>query len=119
MSHRSGVPTRRQARARRSQGGFALFELLIVAAVLAVLAGAAVAMYARSRQQAKDAMCQHELQTLETAVDSYRTLTGYLPSNQGILVPRLLPAPSSTWTYEPPFDLRNGDAAFVATPECA
>jgi len=119
MSDPEGSRTHRPATRARPQAGFALVELLIVAALLAVLAGAAVAVYANSRQRAKDTMCEHELQTLETAVESYQTLTGYLPSNQGILVPNLLPEPSSMWTYEPPYDLRTGEPGFVATPECA
>lgn len=118
MSDRDGFRAHPPAVRVRPQAGFALVEMLIVAALLAVLAGAALAVYANSRQRARDTMCEHELETLRTAVDSYQTLTGYLPSNQGILVPRLLPEPSSRWTYEPPYDLRSGEPAFVPTPEC-
>lgn len=87
-------------------------------ALLAVLAGVAVATFAHSRQRAREAKCEQELHHLETAVQSYQTMTGYLPSNQGILVPRLLPRPSSSWTYDAPFDLRTGEPTFLPTPEC-
>lgn len=115
----AGAPLKRRMRRSRGQGGVSLTEVLAATALLGALSGAAVLAVTSAQTRVDESMCALGERELRTAVESYRALTGYLPSNQGILVARsLLEEPSSMWIYQPPTDLSSGQAAFQPTPEC-
>lgn len=103
----------------RGQSGLTLVEVLIVGAILAVLAGGVILVLAGAVTNARESACDEERRLLRTAVQSYRTATGYLPANPQFLVDYgYLDSPSSRWTYEPPVDLLIGEPTYVPTAEC-
>lgn len=93
-------------------------ELLAVMAVLAVLAAVAVFAVGGARERSRDAVCDTERRTLQSAVQSYRGKTGYLPSNEGILVGVFLETQPTGWDYVPPSNLRTGVPGYVAIGDC-
>lgn len=109
---------RRAGRARASQQGFALVELLTAIAVLSLLAAVAVVLLGAIRERAQGQACEADKRVLQSAVQSYHVRTGFYPANQGILMGVFLDEPSSMWQYDAPVDLRSGEPSYVPTAEC-
>lgn len=101
------------------QQGFTLMEFLAAAALLGLLVGVAVLFLQGARDRARTEACESDKRVLQTAVETYRSQTGYLPANQGILIPVVLAAPSTKWTYQPPVNLQQGEPTYTPTQECA
>ena len=114
----SGRRTGSWARSGTSgQAGATLVEVLVVLSILAVLAGAAVLGVARWADS-RPVSCLVDKEQVEGAVHRYQAVTGYLPSNQGRLVPDYLEQQSARWNYTAPDDLIDGVPEFTPTPEC-
>lgn len=94
-------------------------EFLAAAALLGLLAGAAILLLEGARDRARAEACESDKRVLETAVETYRSQTGYLPANQGILIPVVLAEPSTKWTYQAPVNLQQGEPTYSPTQECA
>ena len=107
----------RRARASTGESGATLVEVLVVLSILAVLAGAAVIGVLRW-SNSRPVTCMVDKEQLEGAVHQYQAVTGYLPSNQGMLVPDYLDQQSARWNYTAPDDLIDGVPEFAPTPEC-
>jgi len=58
-------------RARASERGFTLIELIIVMAIIGILVVIAIPNYTRAVQRAKEAVLKEDLHTMRTAIDSY------------------------------------------------
>jgi prepilin-type N-terminal cleavage/methylation domain-containing protein len=101
------------------QQGFTLMEFLAAAALLGLLVGVAVLFLQGAQDRARTEACESDKRVLQTAVETYRSQTGYLPANQGILIPVVLAAPSTKWTYQPPVNLQQGEPTYSPTQECA
>ena len=95
-----------------------LVELLAVLAVLAVLGAAVIMVVGIMESRAQTRACEADKRVLQTAVQSYRSRTGYFPANQGILVSVFLDEPSSMWSYDPPVDLQTGQPSYSPFPAC-
>ena len=63
--------TRAQTRKQNGEGGFTLFELLIVMAIIAVLAAMAAPKYLQSVTKAREAALRQDLHVMRDAIDSY------------------------------------------------
>jgi general secretion pathway protein G len=63
-------------RSRARERGFTLLELMIVAAILAVVASMGVPMYASALRTARIKKAVAELRTISQAIDSHRVLNG-------------------------------------------
>ncbi|MDH2903371.1 MAG: prepilin-type N-terminal cleavage/methylation domain-containing protein [Actinomycetota bacterium] len=70
----------------RQEEGFTLVELLIVIVVLGVLAGVVVFALGNVRQSAEVAACKSNATTVETAIQSYNSLTGGTPVVTAVLL---------------------------------
>jgi prepilin-type N-terminal cleavage/methylation domain-containing protein len=64
---------------KRAEGGFTLLELMIVAAILAALAGAALWSVSDRQETALAQIARHEMQQLKQALLQFRQDTGYFP----------------------------------------
>jgi type II secretory pathway pseudopilin PulG len=93
-------------------------EVLAVVAILGLLAVVALVASGTLTNSAQRKACDADRRVLESAVDSYKLRTGYLPSNQGILVSVALVDRSSLWNYSPPVDLRDGEPSFTPAADC-
>lgn len=67
-------------RIRHSRKGFTLMEMILVLAIIAVLVGGGVALMVGVLDDAGVGRAKGDIQTIETAVIRYRTLTGQMPS---------------------------------------
>ena len=70
---------KRSQRRPVGQGGFTLIELLIVVAVISIVAGLAVPLYANEEARARVAKAQADIRTLACAVNLYAAHMGTLP----------------------------------------
>jgi general secretion pathway protein G len=64
--------SRVQRRRRRAESGFTLIELLVVIAILGVLAGIVIFNVTGVTDRGAVAACNTEINTVQTAVDTYR-----------------------------------------------
>ena len=71
---------KRSQRRPVGQGGFTLIELLIVVAVISIVAGLAVPLYANEEARARIAKAQADIRTLACAVNLYAAHMGTLPA---------------------------------------
>jgi len=58
-------------RARASEQGFTLIELIIVMAIIGILVTIAIPNFTRAVQRAKEAVLKEDLHTMRSAIDSY------------------------------------------------
>jgi len=70
---------KRSQRRPVGQGGFTLIELLVVVAVISIVAGLAVPLYANEEARARIAKAQADTRTLACAVSLYAAHMGTLP----------------------------------------
>jgi type II secretory pathway pseudopilin PulG len=94
-------------------------DVLWATALLGVLAGVVVLLVSGAHDRARAEACDADRRVLETAVDTYRSQTGYLPANQGIMIPVVLKEPSAMWIYQAPVNLQSGEPIYAPTEECA
>lgn len=74
----------KQSAPARSPGAFTLIELLIVMAVIGVLAGILLPVFARAREQARRTTCMSNLAQAQKALVIYgNTFSEYFPSHPG------------------------------------
>ncbi len=78
------LPNRRFKKSK----GFTLMEMILVLAIIAVLVGGGVALMVGVLDDAGEGRAKGDIQTLETAVIRFRTLTGSMPSSLDDLVRR-------------------------------
>ncbi len=64
----AGITNRRR---RGGEGGFTLFELMIVMIIIGMLAAIAIPSYIRAVTRAKEAVLREDLHTIREAIDSY------------------------------------------------
>jgi general secretion pathway protein G len=69
----------------RGQAGYTLAELVMVAAVMVILAGAALPAVKFTARRTKEMELRHHLRTMRDAIDSYRRFAdmGFLTQNLG------------------------------------
>jgi general secretion pathway protein G len=69
----------------RGQAGYTLAELVMVAAVMVILAGAALPAVKFTARRTKEMELRHHLRTMRDAIDSYKRFAdlGLLPQNLG------------------------------------
>jgi len=64
---------------RKDRGGFTLIELLVVVAIISLLAAIAIPNIAGRLKKARMTKAEADIKNLETAIEMFRTDTGYLP----------------------------------------
>lgn len=79
----------------KSQRGFTLVEMIVVIAIIGVLATVVVIRYSGQTDQAKVAAAKAHLSQFESAVISFQSQNGRLPTSMSELVER--PANVSSW----------------------
>lgn len=62
---------RTRRRARQSEQGFTLLELMIVMVIIGLLAAIAIPSYVNNVRRAKEAVLKEDLHTMREAIDSY------------------------------------------------
>lgn len=67
--------------------GFTLVELLVVATIIAILAGIGITSYSSLSKQSRDARRKSDLQTVRSALEFYRSDNDYYPGALTTLVP--------------------------------
>jgi general secretion pathway protein G len=72
--------------ARRSERGFTLIEMMVVAAIIGILASMAVAQLRQTPQRAKEAALKENLYVLRNVIDQYFTDKGKYPDSLHTLV---------------------------------
>lgn len=72
-------------RRRRSQAGYTLAELVMVAAVMVILAGAALPAVKFTARRTKEMELRHHLRTMRAAIDEYKRYSdmGLIPVDLG------------------------------------
>lgn len=71
-------------RGKPASGGFTLFEILIVIAIIAILAAVAISEFQDDRQKAKESAAKGNLRLLRTAIELYAAEhTGTPPGYEG------------------------------------
>jgi len=90
------------ARARTSDRGFTLVELLIVIVVLGILSGIVVFGVARFRTDATAAACKADIATVSVAANAYDAQTGSFPTSIDQLVSGkyLKSAPAGAYAFD-------------------
>lgn len=73
----SNTPGR--SRARRAAGGFTLIEMILVVAMMATLAGLALATMSDTQDHATAELAKHELNEVRRAVLQFKADTGFFP----------------------------------------
>ena len=76
----------RPAAGRRSERGFTLLELLVVATVLVVLAGIGLVQYKNGKTRASEAVLKTDLFNMRDAIDQYYADKGQYPGTLDELV---------------------------------
>ena len=69
------------------KNGFTLVELLIVATIMAILAGIGVTSYNSLSKQSRDARRKSDLQSIRSALEFYRSDNDYYPTDLSPIVP--------------------------------
>jgi general secretion pathway protein G len=77
---------------KRNEGGFTLIELLIVIIILAILAAIVVFAVGTSGTNARQAACNSDAKSVETAVEAYKAQNATYPTT-----PAQLTSGSSSW----------------------
>jgi prepilin-type N-terminal cleavage/methylation domain-containing protein len=72
---------------QRSDGGFTLFELLLVIIILAVLAGIVAFTVGATRTNSLSASCSSDAKAFGTALEEYKALVGVFPGATALQVP--------------------------------
>src|SRR3989339_975856 len=67
--------------------GFTLVELLVVATIIAILAGIGVTSYISLSRQSRDSRRKADLENLRSALEMYRSENNYYPFSLSELVP--------------------------------
>ena len=72
---------------RRGQAGYTLAELVMVAAVMVILAGAALPAVKYTSRRTKEMELRHHLRSMRDAIDSYKRYSdmGMLPVDLGTI----------------------------------
>jgi general secretion pathway protein G len=72
-------------RSRRSQAGYTLAELVMVAAVMTILAGVALPAVKYTARRTKEMELRHHLRTMRAAIDEYKRYSdmGLIPIDLG------------------------------------
>jgi general secretion pathway protein G len=68
-----------------ARAAFTLMEMLVVVAILVVLAGASVPIYLNYLDNAKRDRAKVDVQTLQTAIEAYKTEHGQYPQSLQVL----------------------------------
>jgi general secretion pathway protein G len=89
----------RETLRKRSQEGFTLIELLIVIIILAILAAIVVFAVGTTTQNAKQAACNADAKSVETAVEAYKAQVGSWPTAQSDLTTS---GPNGPWLRQWP-----------------
>jgi prepilin-type N-terminal cleavage/methylation domain-containing protein len=101
------------------RGGFTLFELVVVIAVIAVLAAILFPVYARAREASRSAACQNNLRQIWLALQFYaEDHSGRLPPRNddlSPLVPRYLPEPDVLVCPSAPAPVATAPTALVSS----
>ena len=71
---------------RRSCRGFTLIELMVVMAIIVILAGIGVALYANSVTRSKEAVLKEDLYRMRDAIDQYYADRNAYPQSLDALV---------------------------------
>lgn len=61
---------------KAAEAGFTLVEMVVVVAVIGILASVAVLAIGNTTEASKEAACEADLATVQTAADSYYAATG-------------------------------------------
>ena len=80
------IATRPNGEARRSERGFTLIEVMVVAAIIGILASIAVVQLRQTPQRAKEAALKENLYVLRNVIDQYFTDKGKYPDSLQTLV---------------------------------
>src|SRR3989339_1204903 len=67
--------------------GFTLVELLVVATIIAILAGIGVTSYISLSRQSRDSRRKADLENLRSALEMYRSENNYYPLDLSELIP--------------------------------
>jgi len=87
----------------RNNRGFTLIEVIVVAAIIAILAGILVPMIFSQIDESKITRAQGDVKTIATAISRYRMDTGYFPKiNPAVAID---PAVGPVTAYETLFSL--------------
>jgi len=82
--------TARKGRARRSQAGFSLIELIVVVTIIGLLAGIAVVQVRYAKRKAQEAALKSNLHSMRSAIDNFYADKQRYPNDLNELVPNYL-----------------------------
>ncbi|MCA9399498.1 MAG: prepilin-type N-terminal cleavage/methylation domain-containing protein [Candidatus Omnitrophica bacterium] len=75
----------------KSNKGFSLVEVLIVAAIISLLASIAIPNIIRARIESNEAAAQATLKTISTALENYYTTNNQYPASTAVLTSSVPP----------------------------
>ena len=82
----------------KSQSGFTLIELIVVAAIIALLAGLVVPQFIKQEEKATAKATKAQIELLGTALDTFRLDVGRYPTSQeGLQALTLKPGGVERW----------------------
>jgi len=99
----------------RNEKGFTLIELLIVLAILAILVGVVAMSVGGITDTANTRAMSAELEVVQTAIDTYKTLDGTLSSSNTITARSTAAAITSTDTDAPFYKYLDSDTKYTYT----